>query len=354
MRIRNVILIAIILSALSSPSFADAPSIGGMPYVIYNSTYGVEYGVIGKLKNYLGAEESIALSTVIIERGGSNNIFTASLPDADFRHGKVFPFAVDIEGEIGTLNNERFNGIGMDTSADDYTTFTNAHNRIRVRLSRAVSESLILEADLHSAINEFSDLAQGESPLTSEAKKVSRSYNTASFRVTLDRRDSSMEPRKGDLLLFNVDLGLQTPGSRTEFSKFGIDLRRYDTPFRADQVLASRVAVAQMRGSAIPIYEYAILGGRDTLRGYTINRFRGESFALLNLEYRFPIYGILGGAAFFEGGKVAERVERLGFDGWATDFGAGIRLNFGNIIVRGDFARGQEGTNAYFFYNQAF
>ena len=54
-----------------------------MPYVIYNSTYGVEYGVIGKLKNYLGAEESIALSTVIIERGGSNNIFTASLPDAE-------------------------------------------------------------------------------------------------------------------------------------------------------------------------------------------------------------------------------------------------------------------------------
>lgn len=84
-----------------------------------------------------------------------------------------------------------------------------------------------------------------------------------------------------------------------------------------------------------------------------MDRFRDESAALLNLEYRFPIYWVFSGALFYEAGQVAPYLTEVG-NNWASDWGAGLRINFGNVIVRGDFGFSHEGTNAYFFYDQAF
>jgi hemolysin activation/secretion protein len=117
--------------------------------------------------------------------------------------------------------------------------------------------------------------------------------------------------------------------------------------------------IAQASGKVIPLYEYPSLGGNNTMRGYTMNRWRDRSAALIDLEYRMPtpvpMLKGLDTVIFFETGKVGGELTKLGLDNWSSDAGLGIHINFGgNVIVRADFGHGTEGTNAYFFYNQAF
>ena len=348
------LLILTLLICLGLPSRAAAGSIGGMPYVIYNSTYGAEYGVIGRIMNYLGYHESLTLAATWIENGGNINNFTLSFPDQDYRHGKVYDLAVDLEGAIGTYISERYYGLGSDTPGTNYTTCDNRHTRIEILFTRASQKNFSLAAGLLLAGNSFSNIKQGSNPLTQNLQEICAQYYAGSVSLNFDNRDKSMDPRAGNYILAGFDFGIAAAESPAKYAKLTVDLRRYDTPFQKDQVLASRLMLSQMTGDVIPIYEYASLGGRDTLRGYTMERFRDTSAALINLEYRFPLFWVFSGAVFCETGKVGPRLLELGLNDWASDLGAGLRINFGNVIVRGDFGHSREGTNAYFFYDQAF
>ncbi|MFH1577355.1 MAG: BamA/TamA family outer membrane protein [Candidatus Margulisiibacteriota bacterium] len=352
---RKILVISLtVLLSFSTCAWADQSSVGGMPYVIYNSTYGLEYGLIGRAKNFLGRHESLTLASTLIENGGNVNNFTLSFPDQDFRHGKVYLLAVDLEGSLGTYISERYYGLGRNTPETNYTTFNNQHSRVSLSLSRAYQHNFVLNTALLIASNSFTNIKQGTNPLTQELQDNCRQYYAGSIGLTLDNRDKSMDPHAGNYVLTDFDFGIAAGGSPAKYSKLTVDLRRYDTPLNKDQVLASRVMLAQMTGDVIPVYEYASLGGRDTLRGYSVNRFRDRCSALLNLEYRFPIYWVFSGAVFYETGKVTPLFTDIGLNDWASDLGAGLRINFGNVIVRGDFGRSSEGTNAYFFYDQAF
>jgi outer membrane protein assembly factor BamA len=350
---KKILLLGLCL-AIWSPSLAASGSIGGMPYLIYNSTYGAEYGVIGRLRDYLGRHESLTLAATWIENGGNINNFTLSFPDQDYRHGKVYDLAVDFEGALGTYIDERYYGLGSDTPGTNYTTCDNRHTRIDIIFTRASQANFSLAAGLLVAGNSFSNIKQGANPLTQNIQDICAKYYAGSIGLNLDNRDNSMDPHRGNYILTDFDFGIAAAGSPAKYSKLTVDLRRYDTPFHNEQVLASRLMLAQMTGDVIPIYEYASLGGRDTLRGYTMDRFRDKSAALINLEYRFPIFWVFSGAVFYEAGKVAPLLTDIGLNDWASDYGAGLRINFGNVIVRGDFGHSREGTNAYFFYNQAF
>lgn len=325
-----------------------------MPYAIYNSTYGIGYGIIGRLKDQLGKNESLTLASTWTENGGNTNHFTFSFPDRDFRRGEAHELAVDLEGVVGTYISERYYGLGNATPGTNYTTFNNQHNRVRLFFSRAYRKNISLATGLILGSNAFSEINQGTNPITRDTRDNCRQYYAGSIGLTIDNRNNKSDPRSGDLVLADFAFGINAAGSPAKYSKLVVDLRRYDTPIDKDQVLASRVMLAQMAGDVIPLYEYVSLGGRDTLRGYSINRFRDKSTAMVNLEYRFPIFWVFSGAVFYEAGKVAPIFTELGLNSWASDFGAGLRVNFGNVIVRGDIGRGTEGINAYFFYDQAF
>ena len=190
-----------------------------------------------------------------------------SFPDEDYRHGKVFGQAVDFEGAIGTYIDERYYGLGSATPGTNYTTFDNRHSRVNIILTRAYQPNFSMAAGLLLAGNSFSNITQGVNPLTQQIQDDCHHYYAGSVGLTIDNRDNSMDPRAGNLFLTEFDFGITAGGSPAKYSKLTSDLRLYNTPFNQNQVLASRVMLAQMTGDVIPIYEYASLGGRDTLRG---------------------------------------------------------------------------------------
>ena len=352
---KKLIILAIIFF-LAAPAFAlkVGPSgvVNGVPYLIYNSTYGLYYGAIGKAKNLMDKEESVTLSAFLISNGGSGANFVASLPDDDSRHGRLYPLGFDLSGAMWKTREERYYGLGSLTPEKGYTVLDNVHNKFTFQFTKPITPRFLGEADIFVAGNDYSNIKQGVNPMTAAVQNTAKNYSGGSLKLIADLRDQSLDPHAGSYLIGSLDYGL----GNCSYLKGGLDLRAYHTPLRADQILASRLMVAQALGDTIPIYEYPFLGGKDTLRGYTMNRFRDQALALINLEYRFPlVVKWFQTVVFYEAGKVGGRLHRVGFDNWISDYGLGLHLILGgNVVVRGDLGVGAEGMNLYFFYNQAF
>lgn len=330
----------------------ETGKINGLPYTIYNSTYGLYYGVIGKGENLFARKESLTLSAWLITNGGKGTSFIFSLPDSSTRHGTMYPLAFDLNGMIANTISERYYGLGSESIKDGYTTFDNEHNKLFFQFSKSLSRKLIGEVDLFYATNSYSNIVQGNSPLSQAIQDVAKEYAGASLKLTVDGRDQVVDPHNGIYVIGNFDFSLRN----CSYVKGGIDLRSYSTPFKPDQILASRLVLQQSTGSSIPIYELPSLGGNDTMRGYTMNRWRDSASALINIEYRFPVFKKwIQIVTFGEAGKVGSILPDIGLNNWVLDYGLGLHLNLGgSIIVRGDLGHGKEGSNVYFFYNQAF
>jgi len=132
---------------------------------------------------------------------------------------------------------------------------------------------------------------------------------TLSFGLGRDRRDVPLDPAEGDYarVLFepgvaNItkiggDVGDVTDVlGRHNFARTTLEYKAWfsrrppkdkpvDTP---RQVLAYRVRYGWISGT-IPFFEQFFIGGSDSLRGYSDQRFWGKQQFLTSLEYRFPI-----------------------------------------------------------------
>jgi hypothetical protein len=126
-------------------------------------------------------------------------------------------------------------------------------------------------------------------------------------------------------------------GSAFGFTRYSLTLYGAVPVLWGDRVLAARLRAAVTEphsGREIPFWMLEELGGSSGLRAYDPLRFRDRDAALLNLEYRFPIWdiGVASGAAmdavlFFDTGLVSPAIEDdLVWDDFRTGGGFGLRL----------------------------
>lgn len=142
---------------------------------------------------------------------------------------------------------------------------------------------------------------------------------------------------------------------------------------RGDNWLVSRVAVgaahAYANATEVPYSEQFYCGGANSVRAFTVRSIGPGSYRVpkeqingyfdqtgtfkfeFNVEYRFPLFGPIHGAVFFDSGNVwllKEDPARPGgklrgstfFKDLATGTGAGLRLDIGMLVVRGDLGIG--------------
>lgn len=153
-----------------------------------------------------------------------------------------------------------------------------------------------------------------------------------------------------------------------------------------DQWLVTRVLVgaahAYGNSTQVPYSEQFYIGGANSIRAFTVRSLGPGSFRApkgevdgyfdqtgtfkfeLNTEYRFPIVGILHGAAFIDAGNIwllKKEKDRPGgelrgstfFKDIALGTGVGLRVDLGMIVIRGDLGYGlhapyYNGTPHYF------
>jgi hypothetical protein len=170
-----------------------------------------------------------------------------------------------------------------------------------------------------------------------------------------DSRNDEFYTSKG--IQYEVGFNIAPPifGFDYSYSEVSIDLRQYITLF-SDVVLAQRVKYDQTFGD-VPFWAMPILGNDDGLRGFYLNRFRGESSILSMTEIRAWLFSVwddqikVGSHLFWDTGRVySEFDSNAFFSDWkqSVGFGFAFTLFHPDFILRSDFGFSDEAFRFYF------
>jgi len=175
--------------------------------------------------------------------------------------------------------------------------------------------------------------------------------------ATKDDRDNPLQPTRGSSLRLSLDQAAPITENvsftriRANYSYY-IPLKLINFDFsQGPQALAFNIQGGAMLGS-FPGYEAFVVGGSNSVRGYPDGEVgSGRYFAQATVEYRFPIYSIVGGAIFFDYGTTlgsmggvpgAPGVARL-LPGSGYGYGVGVRIQSPVGAIRVDYGIPEQG-----------
>jgi hypothetical protein len=142
--------------------------------------------------------------------------------------------------------------------------------------------------------------------------------------LTWDTRDHALVPHGGayyDLLLASAQPAF---GSKYRFTTLTCDLRNY-FPVTRTHTLVTNLVLTIQDGDA-PFYQLPKLGGSQLLRGYFDGRYRDNTLALVQAEYRLPLFWRFGAVVFGGLGAVSHTLVELRPDRPEWSVGTGLRI----------------------------
>ncbi len=200
--------------------------------------------------------------------------------------------------------------------------------------------------------------------------------NLLKLGISWDTRDFEPDPRSGVLLELAGNLSAEWIGSEYDYRRLTTHLSGFwsPAPERADVVLVGR-AYYNWQSGDVPFYSQPFLavttdpagktglGGFQTIRGFTRNRFVGKVAAGASLEARWTFgEGMVFGqhlmyklVPFVDTGRVFDTVSETTFKDWEFGYGIGFRLAWQvSTVVSFDYAHTREGDAFYMELGHAF
>lgn len=191
----------------------------------------------------------------------------------------------------------------------------------------------------------------------SDAFKDNIEQRKFSVHLHQDNRDNPMNPSQGNVIVFRLDaFGGLLKGNRA-YTKYDLDLRQYVSPIKgvtvAGRVNAGFISAWKDEYDQFEtiLFEKFYLGGSNTLRAweplqfqtYTIKDGRilplGKTAKILtNWEVRFPIFGLLGGVLFYDGGTITDRIQSVQLSDLQWNRGVGVTIDLPIGPMRIDYA----------------
>lgn len=191
--------------------------------------------------------------------------------------------------------------------------------------------------------------------------------------LTWDTRDNPLDPTKGFLNGLTLKYSTEALGSEINFYKLTGQSSWYYTPWgRATLALSGRFGIAEtFSGDAqLPISERFFIGGRTTVRGYSLDTLGpkgfdnaptgGNAMVIINAEVRFPLSGDLAGALFLDNGNVWQSLSDMDITDLKKTTGLGVlyrtpvgplRLDY---AVKLDRKQGESGSEWHFTLGYSF
>ncbi|MFC2088747.1 outer membrane protein assembly factor [Calditrichota bacterium] len=176
------------------------------------------------------------------------------------------------------------------------------------------------------------------------------SIKSALFKIdfNFDRRDQLYYPTMGWWIGSRIDLADTQLGSDLNFTRFIVDLRKYQTLYKKF-ILAGRIKYGHISYDA-PFFEKFYLGGPNSLRGFNDRSLSpvggGNQLYQADVELRFPITQknypkhLLSGVLFLDSGTNVYSQDFFTVKQWESALGFGLRLRLPFLgIVRADIAK---------------
>ncbi len=175
------------------------------------------------------------------------------------------------------------------------------------------------------------------------------------FSLIYDSRDHQNNPWDGIMISVMPELSLKFLGSANNFSRLTLDIRGYFSPITR-HILCGRLLFKQLFGNA-PFNYLADFGGSSIGRGYYTSRFIDKAGIYAQGEYRFPVWKIISGIAFYDLGQVQDKPQEFRINRFRQNFGFGARFSFGsneNSILGMNFGFSDEGMMVSFSAGHSF
>jgi outer membrane protein insertion porin family len=178
-----------------------------------------------------------------------------------------------------------------------------------------------------------------EAPQTIKDEEGERAKSAMTLSITLDTRDSYMDPTKGHKFTASVEAAGGPLGAETDFTKITSELRWF-IPVTKKWTLMTRLeaGVVEEFGDSeiVPLFDRFFAGGSNSVRGYDYREvgpredgdpIGGKTKMEGSLEISYPLIEIIKGYMFFDFGQVWAEVEDFGQDKINTSAGVGVRMN---------------------------
>jgi hypothetical protein len=225
----------------------------------------------------------------------------------------------------------RYHGFGNDTDADQPAEFYDVrHDQTSVSPSWALTRGRLgvrVAAHLRHAVTDTS----AASLLAADRPYGSGTFTQAggTVEVLVDTRNDVAAPTRGVRVAARASYNPAVLSvDRGAFGAVDGSVAGYASPFGDRQTLAARVGGRKVWG-AFPVHDAAFLGGAETLRGFSRDRFAGDASLFASLEmrssiarFRFLFPNELGVVGFGEAGRVY--VDGRSPGGWHAALGGGL------------------------------
>jgi outer membrane protein insertion porin family len=155
--------------------------------------------------------------------------------------------------------------------------------------------------------------------------------------IVRDARDNVIDPHNGTYLSSALQYATTIFGSGTDFLK-NFSQAQYYRSLRSTVIASSfrlGLAVGFRETVQLPISQRFFAGGGRTIRGFELDKagpldengdpLGGNALVITNLEYRFPIFGSLGGVLFFDWGNVFPLISDIQLSELRKTTGLGFR-----------------------------
>ncbi|MDM7325642.1 MAG: BamA/TamA family outer membrane protein [Thermosynechococcus sp. Uc] len=241
--------------------------------------------------------------------------------------------------------------------------FTKDRDLIRTAWTGSLGLQYQRVTSMDGSFNQTATDIQGNC-LTFPENGVCRGFNdlfTVQAAILRDLRNDPLRPTSGQVIRLGVDQSIPIGAGSILFNRvrgsysFYIPVKflRIEGP----QTFAFNIQAGNIFGD-LPPYESFTIGGANSVRGWEEGAIgSGRAFVQGTVEYRFPIFNIVGGALFVDGASLLGTQRSVpgqpgivrGKPGEGLGYGAGLRVNtpLGNIRI--DFGWNNEGGSAFSF-----
>ena len=257
---------------------------------------------------------------------------------------------------------EMFYGIGPNSDEDsltiaDYQIIT-IHQKAYKNLGRKLFAGLQLRY-MNSYDIKYYDEGGEEINAPDVTGKNGGAYFGFGFALLKDERNSVLTPTQDYYLELSNYLYLEALGSKTQYTTFLLDVRKYINFNTGSKHVLALQGKALLTFGEPPFMELAKMGGKAIMRGYLEGRYRDKQYIQLQAEYRVNIIGRFGATCFAGTGNVMPTINEFEIQYTKAAVGFGFRFNINRkdpANVRIDFGYGFEknASGVYVTFGEAF
>lgn len=319
------------------------------PIINYDSGAGFGYGAKAFLYDFLSRKESFDLTIYNSTNGERWYRLAFSSPDIQRRQGTKYPIAFDLTLDYDKWINYKFYSSHKDNTTGELSDRSENYIREPIELTAMFSCGFTnyLVAELGTRFKSISCYNFDPEGTLKTLTPGNIKYVSFIFNLRWDTRINFINPQNGFAIEIDNELGYDiiNPPSQN-FYKIGIKAQHYLPLIEPNFILANRIILQTISNVS---YQLLLpLGGNNTVRGLPQDRYLSTSTALINSEFRFPVWKRLGGIAGIDIGNSKSTPD------WIINPVVGLRFYMDNFVVRFDVGFGSKTTGIYFNFGHIF